>query len=51
VAECTAGARRTDPGFRVHIPSPGRVKMFGTARARYEFGQCLDSRGHDTSTY
>jgi hypothetical protein len=51
VAACTAGARRTDPGFRVHIPSPGRVKMLGTASARYEFGQCLDSRGHDTSTY
>jgi hypothetical protein len=51
VAECTAGVRRTDPGFRVHIPSPGRVKMFGTASARYEFGLCLDSRGHDTSRY
>jgi hypothetical protein len=51
VAACTAGARRTDPGFRVYIPSAGRVKMFGTAPARYEFGQCLDSRGHDTSTY
>ena len=49
VTECTPLAQSIEPWtFRAHIPEPGRVTMVGSAKARYEFTQCMDSRGHAT---
>ncbi len=47
ISDCKTLARAEgqDYQFDAYVSGPGRVKFFGTNRARYAFEKCMDGRG------